>query len=59
MSIETSSTTVQIATARANFALSAVKQSEDTQASMADLLLSSVEAGTVTATRGNNLNIAV
>lgn len=59
MSIEASGTAVQVATARANFALDTVKQSADSEAQIADILLSSVEAGNVTATRGNNVNITV
>ena len=59
MSIETSSAALQVATSRTNFAVSALKQNAQSQADIATLLTQSAEAGNVTATRGNNLNIVV
>ena len=59
MTIGASSTAVQLATSRANFAISAIKQNAQSQADIASLLVQSAEAGQVTATRGNNLNIVV
>ena len=59
MSIEASSAAIQVTTSRTNFAVSALKQNAQSQADIATLLTQSAEAGNVTATRGNNLNIVV